>query len=215
MVTLIQEIVKRPVARKLLHVSCGLVHLLCWPLYTDASSARFACSCVPGLATAQFALVGLGLIKDEFVVASSTRSGNPRELLRGPLIYGLVHTVLTAVCWRHSPVAVATISVLCAGDGFADLVGRRHGKHNPLPFNRRKSWAGSAACLVAGWVASSAFMLAFQRQGFLLTGVPTAIILWKLLAVSSCSAIVEALPIPEIDNLTVAVSAAASAALLF
>lgn len=36
----------------------------------------------------------------------------------------------------------------CGGDGLADIVGRRLGKGNPLPWNPEKSWAGSAAMFV-------------------------------------------------------------------
>lgn len=78
-----------------------------------------------------------------------------------------------------------------------------------------QSWAGSAACWVAGWLASSAFILAFRAQGYLLANTSAPLILGRLLAVSACSAAVEALPIPEIDNLTISLAAASSAALLF
>lgn len=37
------------------------------------------------------------------------------------------------------------MSLMCGGDGLADLVGRRWGRSNPLPWNPAKSWAGSAA----------------------------------------------------------------------
>lgn len=86
---------------------------------------------------------------------------------------------------------------------------------NLQSFAAVQSWAGSTACLVAGFVVSSAFMLAFQQQGYLLKGVPVAAVLWKLLAVSACSTAVEALPIAEVDNLTVALAAASATALLF
>ena len=37
------------------------------------------------------------------------------------------------------------MSLMCGGDGLADLVGRRWGRSNPLPWNPSKSWAGSTA----------------------------------------------------------------------
>jgi dolichol kinase len=44
-----------------------------------------------------------------------------------------------------SPVGLVIASLMCGGDGLADIVGRRFGRGNPLPWNAQKSWAGSAA----------------------------------------------------------------------
>jgi len=40
-----------------------------------------------------------------------------RELLEGPLYYVLMITFACAYYWRTSPVAIAAICNLCAGDG--------------------------------------------------------------------------------------------------
>lgn len=42
-------------------------------------------------------------------------------------------------------VGLIIASLMCGGDGLADIVGRRLGRGNPLPWNGEKSWAGSAA----------------------------------------------------------------------
>lgn len=70
------------------------------------------------------------------------------ELLRGPLYYVLVLMAATVVYWRESPVGVVAMSLMCGGDGLADVVGRRLGQGNRLPWNPAKSWAGSAAMLL-------------------------------------------------------------------
>ena len=70
------------------------------------------------------------------------------ELLRGPLYYVLVLMAATTVYWRESPVGVVAMSLMCGGDGLADVVGRRLGQGNRLPWNQAKSWAGSAAMLL-------------------------------------------------------------------
>ena len=56
-----------------------------------------------------------------------SRTGDRKELLRGPLCYGLIFALSTAVWWRESPLSVISLMLLCVGDGFADLVGRRYG----------------------------------------------------------------------------------------
>ena len=66
---------------------------------------------------------------------------------------------------------------MCGGDGLADLVGRRWGASNRLPWNQNKSWAGSLAMLLSerggagagGWLgdrgrARPFFLLLFLRQ---------------------------------------------------
>jgi dolichol kinase len=52
------------------------------------------------------------------------RSGRREELLRGPLLYAAVHVAVTLLCWRHSPGGILALSVLCGGDGLAEVVGR-------------------------------------------------------------------------------------------
>jgi len=41
----------------------------------------------------------------------------PRELLKGPLYYAGTITLATSVFWRTSPIGIAAICNLCAGDG--------------------------------------------------------------------------------------------------
>jgi hypothetical protein len=40
-----------------------------------------------------------------------------RELLKGPLYYACAITLTTIVFWRTSPISIAVICNLCAGDG--------------------------------------------------------------------------------------------------
>lgn len=74
------------------------------------------------------------------------RTGDRTELLRGPLLYGLVIAALTALFWRDSPAGALGIAVLCAGDGMADIVGRRYGDSNKLFYSPQKArmllWVG-------------------------------------------------------------------------
>lgn len=76
--------------------------------------------------------------------------GNHRqELLRGPLLYIAIVVSVTLLFWRDSPIGLLVLCLLCGGDGLADIVGRRYGS-TKLPFNHRKSWAGSLA-MFTGW----------------------------------------------------------------
>ncbi len=73
------------------------------------------------------------------------RTGDRRELLRGPLLYGTIIGTLTIIFWRESPSGVTAIAVLCAGDGLADIVGRRLGAANRLPYSPDKVCSRSSS----------------------------------------------------------------------
>lgn len=74
-----------------------------------------------------------------------------------------------------------------------------------------QSWAGSGACMVAGWVASVACVLLLQsaggRDGPLHALSKTDIVRGCGVA-SLVGALTESLPVPEIDNITVLLAVA-------
>ncbi|KAI3442347.1 uncharacterized protein J3R85_001287, partial [Psidium guajava] len=118
-----------------------------------------------------------------------------------------------AYYWRTSPMAIAAICNLCAGDGFADIIGRRLGRHK-IPYNRNKSFAGSIAMGLAGFLASIGFMSYFSSFGYIRGS-------WEMvlgfLTVSLASALVESHPLSSQidDNLTVPLASALVGSLVF
>ena len=46
------------------------------------------------------------------LIVCAQRYGRPSELLLGPLQYGVVHMVLTAMWWRTSPVGIVGVACL-------------------------------------------------------------------------------------------------------
>jgi len=198
-------VIEQRLSRKIIHIGTGPLFVLCWNLFSAGAGARYWAALVPLAITAQFALVGLGLVKDEAAVKAMTRTGNPREILHGPLYYGLVFVVCTALFWRHSPVGIFALMALCGGDGLADIVGRRWGAAK-LPFNPGKSWAGSAAMLVASWAFGFGYLALFNAFGNFELALPGTAGVSALIALAAT--IVEALPLGDVDNLTITVIAA-------
>uniref|UniRef100_A0A6N2L477 Phytol kinase n=1 Tax=Salix viminalis TaxID=40686 RepID=A0A6N2L477_SALVM len=187
--------------RKLVHISIGLVFMLCWPMFSSGNRGALLAASTPGVNIIRMLLIGSGMWKDEATVKSMSRFGDHRELLKGPLYYVLTITGACAIYWRTSPIAIAAICNLCAGDGMADIVGRRFGRQK-IPYNKNKSVAGSAAMAISGFVASVGFMHYFAAFGYVQES-------WEMilgfLVVSLASSFVESLPIStELDdNLTV------------
>ncbi|CAL8469593.1 g9134 [Coccomyxa elongata] len=198
-----------------MHIGNGIIYVLFWPLYSEHHVSKYVCASVPLMAAGHFALVGMGIVVDEALVASATRTGDRKELLRGPLLYGTIIGVLTMVFWRDSPSGVAAIAVLCAGDGLADIVGRRMGCSNRLPYSPNKSAAGSAACFLGGSLAAMACLLYLQSWETLQPDLAFQSIAPGSLLTAGVAAAVESLPLAEVDNWTVPLAAALTARLFF
>jgi len=190
-------------SRKIIHIGTGPLFVLCWLLFDDAPEAPYLAALVPLLITGQFALIGLGIITDDAAVQAMSRSGDRREILRGPLFYGIIFVLLTVLYWK-SPAGVVALMLLCGGDGIADLVGRRWGKH-PLPWSPQKTWEGSLAVFLGGWLLAAAVLAVYVAAGVF--PKPFTAYLAPLSWVALAATAMESLPLREIDNLTVPLAA--------
>jgi phytol kinase len=143
-----------------------------------------------------------------------TRTGDRREILRGPLYYGIVFVAFTLIFWRTTPIGPVALMILCAGDGLAGVVGVRRGR-TPLPHNPEKTFEGSASMFVGGLLASLAIVLIFQAAGVFVPQIAAGHAARAIVVISLAATLVESLPLPDIDNLTVSLTAAALGVLLF
>lgn len=144
--------IESKLSRKIIHIGTGPIFVLCWLLFDDQYSARFLAALVPFATTIQFALVGLGIMKDEAAVKAMSRSGVRQEILRGPLFYGIVFVILTIVFWKDNMIGIISLMILCGGDGLADVIGKRISS-GLLPWSKNKTWAGTSA-MFFGWFNS-------------------------------------------------------------
>jgi phytol kinase len=107
---------------------------------------------------------------------------------------------------------MTALMLMCGGDGIADLVGRRV-KSPKLPWSRQKSVAGSLAVFFGGFV-----LAAFVLGIYVLAGVfpgPFTGYLIPLLLIALGGMLVESLPFPDVDNITVTAIAALIGHLVF
>jgi phytol kinase len=199
-------------SRKVIHITTGPIFVLCWFLYRESPDARWWAAAIPFLITVQFALIGLGLLKDEASVQAMSRTGDRREILRGPLIYGIVFVTLTLIFWRDSPIGIIALMLMCGGDGIADLVGRRF-PYPKLPWGGEKSWVGSLSVLVGGFVLA-AFILWIYVSVRVFPG-PFSAYLLPLALLSLTAAVVESLPFHDVDNFTVPLAVVLVGLILF
>ncbi len=203
-------LLEQRLSRKIIHIGTGPLFLLCWNLFSASPAASYFAALVPLAITAQFALVGLGIVKDPAAVQAMTRHGDAREILRGPLYYGIVFVLCTILFWRQSPAGVVALMLMCGGDGLADVVGRRWGRRK-LPFNPNKSWAGSTAMFLGGFGFSLVFVALFNAFGDFQPALPLGQAAIAIAGIALAATAVEALPLAELDNLTVTALASALA----
>lgn len=205
-------IIGSQLSRKIIHIGTGPIFVLCWLLFTEDASARYLAAIVPLGITIQFFLVGIGVIKDKAAVDAMSRQGDRREILRGPLYYGLFFVVLTIAFWLDTPVGIIALMILCGGDGFGDVIGKRVPSQT-LPWSPRKTLAGSISVLVGGFVFSLLVMAVFIQTGIF--DISYSSLIPRLLLISVICAAVESLPLRDLDNLTVPATAVALGLLFF
>ncbi|CAB4299512.1 unnamed protein product [Prunus armeniaca] len=209
-----RNLLQQSLSRKLVHILSGLLFMLSWPIFSTSTAARYFASVVPLVNCLRLLLHGLSIVTNEGLVKSVTREGNPKELLRGPLYYVLILILCALVFWRESPVGVVSLAMMCGGDGVADIMGRKFGSIK-IPYNQKKSWAGSISMFLFGFLISIGMLYYYSFLGyFQLNWVETV---EKVALISLVATIVESLPITEVldDNISVPLVSMAAAYLSF
>lgn len=197
--------IKSKLSRKLIHIGTGPIFVLCWFFFDDTPAARWLAALVPFAITVQFALIGFGILKDKASVDAMSRTGDPREILRGPLYYGIMFVVLTVVYWKDSPIGIIALMMMCGGDGIADIVGRKFTSAK-LPWSREKSVAGTISVFVGGWVMSAIIIFIYVSAG-VFTGSFTNY-LFPITFIALVGALVESLHYKDIDNISMTLASA-------
>jgi phytol kinase len=187
-------------SRKLIHIGTGPIFVLCWLMFPDLPISRWLAALVPLLITVQFALVGTGILKDEAAVKAMARTGDRREILRGPLFYGLMFVGITLIYWKDSLIGIPALMMMCGGDGIADIIGRRV-RSPKLPWSPEKSVAGSLS-VFAGGLCLTVLIFAIYVWAGAFAGPITRYLL-PITWIALGAMLVESLPFKDIDNITI------------
>ncbi|KAH1230257.1 putative phytol kinase 1, chloroplastic [Glycine max] len=181
---------------------------------SNSPKARYFAAFVPLVNCLRLLVNGLSLASDEGLIKSVTREGDPLELLRGPLYYVLILILSALVFWRESPIGVISLAMMCAGDGIADIIGRRYGSMK-IPYNEHKSLAGSMSMLVFGFLVSIGMLYYYSVLGHV--QLDWASTLPRVAFISFVATLVESLPITKVvdDNISVPLATMAVAFFTF
>jgi phytol kinase len=205
-------IIESKLSRKLIHIGTGPIFVLCWLMYPDLPISRWLAALVPFVITTQFVLVGTGILKDEAAVKAMSRTGDRREILRGPLFYGIVFILMTLIYWKDSPIGIPALMMLCGGDGIADIIGRRV-PSSKLPWSREKTVAGSLSVFAGGWLLTVFIFVIYIWAGEF--AGPLSRYLMPLTWIALGTTLVESLPYKDIDNITIALASVLVGGLVF
>lgn len=175
--------------RKLIHAGTGPLFVMGWPFFSHAPTAILAACAVPVINLVRLWLAGrTGVMNadSDQLVASLSRTGDAKEVARGPFYYTLVLLASTALSFRALPGVVA-VCQMAVGDGFADIVGRRFGK-TKWSFVENKTVEGSIAFVLSAWAASLGMLIGCHLLGYTALSARTAALPMAAISIA-CAAI--------------------------
>jgi phytol kinase len=116
----------------------------------------------------------------------------------------LIFVILTLIYWKDSPIGIIALMLMCGGDGLADILGRRF-KSPKLPWNTSKTTLGSLGMFIGGWVLSVLIVWIYLFMGVFHGTIVDFLLPISVIALLGMA--VEALPLKDIDNITVTLAA--------
>ncbi|MDX2129499.1 MAG: phosphatidate cytidylyltransferase [Chloroherpetonaceae bacterium] len=193
LVALMDFLVKRyglpqDISRKITHIGAGTL-IIFIPFFDDGHWTKYLNVGIYVLWIVLLTLKGLTAGPDDEAVRTMTRTGNPHELLKGPLFFVIVGTICGTFFYKSFEGVVA-MAVLGWGDGVAPLIGSRYGKMKYAILSP-KSIEGSLSVFLFGFGAALFFVWWI---------IPTDFNLIRICFITLIATIAEAVSPKEVDN---------------
>lgn len=179
-------------SRKIIHISCAPLFIMTWPLYNKFYPQYWASS-VPFISSLYL------IFKKNNLKKTISRSSNSNELLKGPLLYTIILTYITFHYWLYNAIGILAMIQLSIGDGFADIIGRKYGKHKWV-FNKKKSIEGTIGFCLSSFFGSLFFLYILN-----ILGLDYNMNVFKLFILSVFSSVIELIPYVD-DNISIPIS---------
>jgi len=195
-----KSIITASLSRKIIHIGAAS-WLMFWPLYINTDDTDWSWKLntfIPAAKGIQLIVKG-GIIRnrEDKDVISMSRSGEPTELLCGPLQFTIVMSVVGTYLFRTSE-ACLIMGALGVGDGIAPLVGMRYGRHAFASPSGIKTVEGSVGVMFGTIVGYYVYALAISASPLL----PFfTVVLGGVVA-----AVVEALSPRNVDNIAISLA---------
>lgn len=152
-----KKLTSRSLSRKIIHIGAAS-WIIFWPLYSDEQAGSWSWKLnvfVPAAKGVDLFVKG-AIIKDpqDKDVRSMSRTGNPTELLLGPLQFTIVMTLVGLHLFRE-PSACLIMGAVGIGDGIAPVIGGRFGRHKyRSPFAGKDTGAKSVEGSISVFVGT-------------------------------------------------------------
>lgn len=161
-----QDFISPFTSRKLVHIAAGC-WICSWPLYDLSDETWMLNASMPVIMSLKLFYKGAVLRdRNDPDVISMSRTGDPAELLYGPLQFTFVMAYL-GFCKFMQPEAAYIMAALGIGDGIAPLVGYNFGtKFFTNYFGATKTAEGSASVAIGTYAGIHLFFLAMGMDGF-------------------------------------------------
>lgn len=195
--------VSSDLSRKVIHIAAGS-YIWIW-LFIDTSdlSAMFNII-VPLLFFATFLMKGFKATPDDKDVKTMTRTGDPRELHKGPLYFTIVMMV-AGTLFFDTWVGVFIMAIVGWGDGIAPYIGKKFGGKTYKTLGREKTVTGSISVFVFSVAGCLVFWVLLGVIGGGAEPILPEIVLVEMIIVviilGLVAMIVEAFSPSDIDNL--------------
>jgi dolichol kinase len=196
------------ITRKVIHIFVAPVAVVTWILFSGGVFSRWLAFLVPFLFVLLFVGIGTGKVVNEDFVNSMSRSGDPKELLRGTLYYALFFSLITIFCFYvpvtglagATPIVAIITGCLAGGDGLADVIGRKYGGDKKFGIGgAEKTAAGSFGMFLGSFLFSLILTGIFSVE----MGFDILTLLIPIIVISLVATIVEAITPKGLDNWTV------------
>ncbi|MBW4593002.1 MAG: phosphatidate cytidylyltransferase [Brasilonema angustatum HA4187-MV1] len=182
------------ISRKITHIGAGSVigFLL---LYSDLHWSKYLNVTIFVVWIVLLVYKGLFAQPDDQAVNTMTRTGDRRELLKGPLYFVIVATLCGTLLYKTFPGIVA-MTTLGWGDGVAPIIGSKYGKLKYTILSN-KSWEGSFSMFVFAFAASVFFVWLI---------IPGQLNIIRIFLLAFIATVVEGCSPKEVDNILIPVA---------
>lgn len=187
------------ISRKITHIGAGsIIGFL--PLYSDIHWSKYLNVMIFVVWIILLVQKGLFAEPDDEAVKTMTRTGDRRELLKGPLYFVIVATICGTFLYKTFPGIVA-MATLGWGDGIAPIIGSRYGRLKYTILSN-KSLEGSLSMFIFAFTASIFFIWLI---------LPSQFDIIRILLLAFIAAVVEGCSPKEIDNILIPIAVIAVA----
>ncbi|MFX0125963.1 MAG: diacylglycerol/polyprenol kinase family protein [Candidatus Hodarchaeota archaeon] len=204
-------------SRKVIHIAAGSF-IWIWLFMDTSDKLTYMLNIVvPLLFFLTFLFKGTRGSPDDKDVKTMTRTGDPRELLKGPLYFTIVMMVAGTILYGTFA-GMFMMAIVGWGDGIAPYIGQRWGKRKYKTLGREKTLEGSVGVFLFSIAGSLIFYVLlgiiggidFGTNSVILANpgdnVEITIILIVIIILGVVAMIVEALSPSDLDNLLIPAS---------